>query len=180
MASKYIAIEGVVEWAKLFEHNRDKEGYNGAYAETNGRTTMNLNIEKSDYDKLKGAGFMGRGEPVGDKIKVKLTRKWETGRDWDSGQAEILRADGNSWDVDTDGEIGNGSVLRVLVILTPFPQVNATSTRFEKVKVLEHVPYGNNDRDGFYTDESSANPPNSPAPETSSGAMEEDMDEIPF
>jgi hypothetical protein len=152
IGNKKVVIEGIANWAKVFESNRDMEGYQGAYADTNGRTTIELILDKENADKLTKAGSMKRGRPVDGGIAVKLDRKWETGRDWDSGAPEVLRADGNPWDVNVDGFIGNGSKVRVMAVVTDFPEKRVRSTRLEMVKVLEHVPYEGVD-DQFRKDE---------------------------
>lgn len=126
----------------------------------------------------------GKPDPAGRGINVRLDRKWETGRDWDSGAPEVYRADGNPWDEAVDGKIGNGSYGRVLVIVTPLPDQGVVSTRLEKIKVLDHVKFENAD-DSFGKDESgySSSPPASqdtPAetPQTENSPTIED--EIPF
>jgi len=184
MASKKVVLEGIANWAKVFESNRDKEGYKGAYADTNGRTTIELILTQDEMDKLKKAGSMKRGRPVEGGISVKLDRKWETGRDWDSGAPEVFRADGNPWDEATDGYIGNGSTVRVQAVVTPFPDKGVTSTRLEMVKVLELVPFASAD-DGFRADESGGvgQPKKDEAPVTAPAyaASTKDIDDsIPF
>ena len=37
-----ITVSGTAKWAKVFEENRDKEGYQGQYADTNGRCTIDV------------------------------------------------------------------------------------------------------------------------------------------
>lgn len=185
MATKYVTLEGIAEWAKLFEHNRDKTGYKGAYEATDGRTTINLIIAPEDMNKLQNAGSMKRGTPdgLGRGVNVKLDRKWNTGRDWDSGAPEVLRPDGNPWDVAVDGEIGNGSKVRVQVAVTDMPKQGVVSTRLEKVKVLDLVAYEGRDSE-FYKDETGDTPVPSPeakAVKEKAPAQElQDSDEIPF
>lgn len=52
MASKYVNLEGILEWAKVFESNRDLEGYKGAFKDTNGRTTLNMILSNEEFAKL--------------------------------------------------------------------------------------------------------------------------------
>lgn len=186
MATKYVTLEGIAEWAKVFEHNRDKTGYKGAFEATDGRTCINLIISKEDFDKLQKTGSMKRGtfDQAGRGINVKFDRKWNTGRDWDSGAPEVLRPDGNPWDVETDGEIGNGSLVRIQVAVTDLPKQGVVSTRLEKVKVLNLVQYEGRDSE-FYRDETTES---APAPKESAKsaskkaepALEPVEDEIPF
>lgn len=184
MASKYVTLEGTCEWAKVFEQNRDMSGYKGAYEATNGRTTINLILDQEEFAKLQSSGSMKRGKPTSDgKINVKVDRKFETGRDWDSGAPEVLRPDGNPWDYEEDGMIGNGSKVRVQVVVTDLPKQGVVTTRLEKVKVLELEEYEGRDSD-FYKDESDGSTPKpSPKPEAKGpdpDANSEFDDEIPF
>lgn len=186
ITNKKVVLEGVANWAKVFESNRDMEGYKGAYKEFNGATSIELILDDENWDKLKRSGTMKRGKPTDGGTAVKLERKWETGKDWDSGAPEVLRADGNPWDVDTDGFIGNGSTVRVMAVVTDFPDKGVSSTRLEMVKVLEHVPYEGVDEQ-FRKDESgkSASPKAATQSEVKKGqalspAKADLDDEIPF
>lgn len=155
MASKKVILEGIAMWSKVFESNRDLEGYKGAYKETDGRTSIDIILDDENFEKLKRSGSMKRGkpDPDGRGTMVKVDRKFNTGRDWDSGAPEVLRADGNPWDLEVDGFIGNGSKVRLMVVVTEFPDKGVTSTRLEMVKVLEHVPH-EGIADSFRKDES--------------------------
>lgn len=145
MASKRVILEGTAMWAKVFEDNRDLEGFKGAYADTNGRTTINVLLDADNYKKLQSSGTMKRGKPDGDLMNVKFDRKWETGRDFDSGPPTILKADGNPWHFETDGYIGNGSIVKVLLDVTDLPKHGVVSTRLDTVKVLKKENYDNTD-----------------------------------
>lgn len=153
ITNKKVIVEGTANWCKIFESNRDMEGYKGAYKEFDGATSLELVLDADNWGKLQRSGSMKRGKPVAGGTAVKLERKWKTGKDWDSGAPEVLRADGNPWDVDTDGFVGNGSKVRVMVVVTDFPDKGVSSTRLEMVKILEHVPYEGVD-DQFRKDES--------------------------
>lgn len=190
MASKYVTVEGIMEWAKVFEANRDMEGYKGAFKDTNGRTTLNMILSNEEFAKVTKSGSMKRGkpDPAGRGVAVKFDRKWETGRDWDSGAPEVYRADGNPWSLEEDGEIGNGSYGRVQIVVTPLPDQGVVSTRLEKIKVLDHVKFAGRD-DGFTQDESGfsggASESSDPAPQPPTQQVEapssHDLDDqIPF
>jgi hypothetical protein len=190
MASKKVVLEGIAMWAKIFETNRDLEGYKGAYKDTDGRTSIDLILDKENMEKLNRSGSMKRGkpDPEGRGTMVKVDRKFNTGRDWDSGAPEVLRADGNPWDVNTDGFVGNGSKVRVMVVVTDFPDKGVTSTRLEMVKILEHVPH-EGVADSFRKDESvnGTTPKATPSPEVSKESQPKPKvvladveDDIPF
>lgn len=174
--STYVNIEGIAEWAKVFESNRDLEGYRGAWKDTDGRTTINIILPDDQFQILKDAGSLKKGkpDPDGRGINVKLDRKWNTGRDWDSGQPEIFRADGSVWDLETDGYIGNGSKVLLRVCVTYLPDQDTHSTRLDRIKVIDHVPYERNDP--FTQDMTGGSPGHSPSTE----GWEHLEDEIPF
>lgn len=185
ITNKKVIVEGIANWGKIFASNRDMEGYKGAYKEYDGATSIELVLDSDNWEKLKRSGTMKRGKPVDGGTAVKLERKWNTGKDWDSGAPEVLRADGNPWDVDTDGFIGNGSKVRVMAVVTDFPDKGVSSTRLEMVKVLELVPYEGVD-DQFRKDESGGTQPKAAAPEVKTEQkpvpkVADDLDqEIPF
>lgn len=179
---KFVNIEGVAEWAKIFKSNRDLEGYRGAWKDTDGRTSINIILEPTEFEKLKEAGSLKKGKNVDGGINVKLDRKWDTGRDWDGGEPEIYRADGSRWDLDEDGYIGNGSKVRLQVSVAYLPDQDTYSTVLEKVKVLDLIPYQK--KDDFSSDESgggSSPAPKSTKPTPHHNYHNDDLeDEIPF
>jgi hypothetical protein len=187
MASKNVILEGVSMWAKVFEDNRDMHGYKGAYDDTNGRTTINVLLDADNYKKLQSSGTMKRGKPEGDLMNVKFERKWDTGRDFDSGPPQVLKSDGNPWVFEDDGYIGNGSIVKVLINVTDLPKQGVVSTRLETVKVLKKEEY-DNANDLMTKDESDLygsavqddpEPIKDDVEETSDAYLFED-DEIPF
>lgn len=189
MASKKVVLEGIAMWCKVFAENRDLEGYKGAYKDTDGRTSIDIVLDADNFEKLKKSGSMKRGKPdsEGRGTVVKIDRKFNTGRDWDSGAPEVLKADGNPWDSSVDGYIGNGSKVRIMAVVTDFPDKGVTSTRLEMVKVLEHVPH-EGVADSFRKDESvnGETPKIDPTPEPQAPKKEapkplaELEDDIPF
>lgn len=186
ITNKKVVLEGIAEWAKLFESNRDKVGYNGAYEDTNGRTSVNLILDADNYDLLRKSGSMKRGKPdtEGRGTSVKVDRKWESDKDWDSGAPEIYRADGNPWVLEEDGYIGNGSKVRVNLTVTHYPDRGVAATRLDAVKVLELVPFEGGD-DAMTKDESGGvgQPKVStegPKPKAPTAPTEDIDDEIPF
>ena len=48
----------------------------------------------------------------GTKVKFH-DRKFNTGKDWDSGAPIVQKSDGSTWDISSDGTIGNGSTVEV-------------------------------------------------------------------
>jgi hypothetical protein len=142
-----ITVSGKAQWAKVFEDNRDKEGYQGQWADTSGRCTIDVIVDKDNQERVTNSVCMSKGKPNpdGDGHIFKFTRKFETANDWDGGAPKVYRPDGGEWDFITDGEIGNGS--DVLVELDVYQNKNygTTTTRLERVKVIKAVAFN---RDG--------------------------------
>jgi len=175
-----ITVTGLSQWAKVFEDNRDLDGYQGAYHDTNGRCTIEMILDEDNMQKLTDSGCMSRGKPdlEGRGTAVKLTRKFDTAYDWDGGAPKVYKADGAPWSFESDGAIGNGS--EVLVELDVYKNVKygTTTTRLERVKVLKAIGYnpqgGESGPDPFTANVVGENTP--PPPQS----VEEMVDEIPF
>ena len=70
MATKTIELTGTLEWAKLFESNRD----NGEYdVETDGATTVTLLMEDDVFKAMKDAGVRKQGKPDPDGKGIRVT-----------------------------------------------------------------------------------------------------------
>jgi len=81
---------------------------------------------------------------VGNGIfKTKFVRKFNTGRDWDSGAPVVTNSDGDTWNFDTDGPIGNGSTVEVMLSVYDTSYKDRPGTRLDSVKVINHVPVDN-------------------------------------
>lgn len=140
MATRMITLKGKGKWMKLFEQNRDKEGYNGAYQDFDGACTMDLYITKEEFQKLKDAKSATKlklDEDSGERF-VKLKRKFKDRYEWASGAPKVTRPDGVVWDFQADGPIGNGSEVEVLVSV--YDTTMTPGTRLESVKVIKAEP----------------------------------------
>lgn len=135
MAKDFLRITGTAMWAKLFERNRDRGEY---FKETDGKTTIEVILEKEELDKLKQAGSRLRPRITDDGLSVTLRRPWvhPTIEEF-GGPPQVVDADGNDWDDSVS--IGNGS--KVEVALEIYDTKLGKGTRLAGVKVLEHVPY---------------------------------------
>jgi len=133
MATRKVKLTGIAEWAKVFPQNRDMKGYEGAY-------------EDDNMEALKASRSIKRGspDPEGRGTKVKFVRKFDTGRDWDSGAPVVKKSDDSNWDFDIDGPIGNGSTVEVLLSVYDTRMKNIVGTRLDMVKVVDHVEYVGN------------------------------------
>jgi len=143
MATRKIKLTGIAEWAKVFTQNRDMKGFDGAYEDCDGACTIDVILDDDNMQTLKDSRSIKRGSPdsEGRGTKVKFVRKYDTGRDWDSGAPSVVHSDGTNWDLDTDGIIGNGSTVEVFLSVYDTKMKNIVGTRLDKVKVLDHVKY---------------------------------------
>ena len=124
-----------------------------------------------NYKKLKASKSMktGTDDALDRGKKVTFVRKFETGRDWDSGVPIVLKEDNTRWDYESDGPIGNGSIVEVTLAVYDIKKYGNTGTRLERVKVIEHKPYDPDGDEDTFT-----------APPKKESANETVSDEIPF
>ena len=143
MATRKVKLSGIAEWAKVFAQNRDMEGFDGVYKDHNGACTIDLIMDDDNLAALKASRSMKKGspDPQGRGTKVKFVRKFDTGRDWDSGAPTVKKSDGSDWDFSSDGPIGNGSTVEVELSVYDTSRPNIVGTRLDKVTVLDHVEY---------------------------------------
>ena len=149
MATRKVILTGIAEWAKVFEDNRDLKGFEGAYEEFDGACTIDMILDKENMDRLSASRSMKKGsaDAEGRGTRVRFVRKFNTGRDWDSGSPVVLKSDGNKWDMDVDGLIGNGSTVTVTLSVYDTSRKSIVGTRLDRVKVLEHVKPPSDDED---------------------------------
>ena len=140
MATKTIELTGTLEWAKLFEFNRDTGEYD---VETDGATTVTLLMEDDVFKAMKDAGVrkQGKPDPEGRGTRVTFKRPWKDkfDRDWAAGPPVVYGPAGTSWDSEVDGLIGNGSV--GVVFLDVYDTKMGTGCRLNGVQVIDHVPF---------------------------------------
>jgi len=153
MATRKVVLTGIAEWAKVFEDNRDLKGFEGAYEEFDGACTIDMILDKENMDRLSASRSMKKGSPdaEGRGTRVRFVRKFNTGRDWDSGSPTVLKSDGTKWDMDIDGLIGNGSTVAVTLSVYDTSRKSIVGTRLDRVKVLEHIKPPSDDDDEVAT-----------------------------
>ena len=158
MATRKVILVGIAEWAKVFEENRDKVGFKdgdapGTYEDTDGACTIDMILDKENMDRLIASKSMKKGSPdaEGRGTRVRFVRKFNTGRDWDSGSPVVVKSDGTTWDMDVDGLIGNGSTVAVTLSVYDTSRKSIVGTRLDRVKVLEHVKPPSDDDDEVAT-----------------------------
>lgn len=139
MATKTIALTGTASWAKVFEQNRDKRGFEDAYVPFDGAYTIDLTMDKYNFDKLADTGAAKASKMKQKEVEklgetnLKFVRKHADRFEWSSGAPEVKRPDGKIWDFETDGVIPNGS--EVTVYVDVYTTSKATGTRLVSVQV---------------------------------------------
>ena len=149
MATRKVVLTGIGEWAKFFEDNRDMKGFEGAWEEFNGACTIDMILDDENMQILRNSKSMKKGtpDPEGRGTKVRLIRKFETGRDWDSGAPVVTKSDGSKWNYEEDGTIGNGSTVQVTLSVYDTSRKGIVGTRLDRIKVINHVEYQPEDED---------------------------------
>ena len=153
--TKYTEVTtvGPIEWARIFEDNRDMQGYEGMYAECEGAYTLTQILDKTQFEKLKKAG--SQKKPIQKRlmdgvIAIKFERKHlvktsdGTAIEKAGGPPKVVNASGTVWDADVDGLIGNGSIAEVTNLLTSFKGKDGTNicrTTLTKIKIVDHLVY---------------------------------------
>ena len=154
MATKYTEVKttGSIEWAKVFETNRDMTGYEGAYVDFEGAYTVQQILAKDEYAKLQAAGTQKKPNQkrlMDGELMIKFERKHKiTSRDGKvipqaGGAPKVMNADGTAWDKEVNGLIGNGSTAEVTNLITTFKGNDGkmySRTTMTEVKIIEHIP----------------------------------------
>lgn len=142
MGTRKVKLRGIGYWAKVFEDNRDKTGYENALEDIGGQTTIDIDLDDEMVEKVRKSQSMKKGKPSEENegmTRFKFTRKWQ--ERYGGGAPIVLKEDGTEWDYDEDGPIGNGSEVEVVLSVYDTTRKNIVGTRLEKVKVVNHVPY---------------------------------------
>lgn len=152
MAFKSVTTTGPIEWARIFEDNRDLEGYQGAYKECEGAYTLSQILSKEEFQKLQQAGTQKK--PVQKRLmdgelvikyerKHKVTTKDGTAVLKAGGPPKVVDAEGKPWTAD-HGAIGNGSVAEVTNLISTFKGMDGkmySRTSLVEVKIINHIKY---------------------------------------
>lgn len=150
---KEVVTVGPIEWAKIFEENREMSGFEGIYEDSEGAYTVNQILTKDEFEKLKKSGSQKRPNQkrlMDGEISVKFERrhlvKTKAGVEVAKagGAPKVVGPNGKKWDVETDGLIGNGTIAEVTNLVSTFPGQDGkliSRTSLSKVKIMELVPY---------------------------------------
>ncbi|MBL4795816.1 MAG: hypothetical protein JKY50_00220 [Oleispira sp.] len=146
--TRTVTVEGIANWAKVFEQNRDMKGWcgptgtaKGTYEDCDGAYTLNLIMDTDNSATLKASGSMKELQPADDGLQVKLIRKHKGPFEAASGAPKVFHKDGTPWDIEVDGTIGNGSRVSVTSSIYDIKSYGTTGTRLESVTVLDLVVY---------------------------------------
>jgi hypothetical protein len=155
-----------ISWAKVFESNRDMEGYKGNAVATEGQYQVTVELDRSQRQLLKTAGSaVDIKFDIDGNATATLRRPHKHARfDWAGGEPKVTKPDGTPWLLAEDGFINNGSLAEVG--FSVYTTSGTNGTRLEYIKVLEHAE----------REERTPEPPEPPKP-VSNGKGEE---EIPF
>ena len=153
MAYKEVTTKGPIEWAKVFERNREMEGYDGAYIDCEGAYTVVQILSKEELEKLKKAGTQKKpiekrlldGELAIKFVREHLVKKKDgTVIPQAGGAPKVVGPNGKPWNLEEDGMIGNGTIAEVTNLINTFKGSDGkmrSRTSLTKVKIIEHVPY---------------------------------------
>lgn len=142
MATRKVKLTGLIYWAKVFSENRDLTGFENALVDIGGQTSVDVEMDSENMAKLSKARSMKKGSPSQDNeglTRVKFTRKWT--ENYGGGAPTVTKEDGQLWDYDMDGTIGNGSEGEVILSVYDTSRKGIVGTRLDKIKVTKHKPY---------------------------------------
>lgn len=174
--TKTVKISCIIEWAKVFEANRDKTGPNGVWEDHGGATTVDMLMDDANYKTWCDSGAQQRDKKGEDAPlhRVKIKRKWvDRFPNW-GGEPAVVHASGKPWDIAIDGLIGNGS--KAIVFVDVYEAKGLVGSRLGAVQVLEHVSYESEGSYGYSFENLSGDEP-SPSKEP---ANKEFADDLPF
>lgn len=180
--TKYLELFAKLEWAKVFESNRDRAEWS---RETDGEYKVTMILSDEDAGKLKEAGCGLKMEKTDEGTRVTVKRPHKHPRhEWAGGMPKLADVKGQPWDLETHGLIGNGSTGLVTVsVFEAGP--NRFGTRLESLQVVDHVVYETEGQPRFkdLSSLSSGGADSSEEPSASPAKKEEPAlvgDEIPF
>lgn len=141
MATTKHKITAPVKWAKVFEQNRDMDGFEGAARAYDGQYIVNVVLDKATREEFKKSGSAARPNlDKDDDMVVKLKRKHKDRFEESSGAPQVTKADGTVWDYKVDGPIGNNSICEIEYEVYTTKMSNGTRLISLKVIQAEELP----------------------------------------
>ena len=139
--AKKFSIEGTGMWVRVFEDNRDMDGFNGAYQNCDGAYTLDLIFNEEAKDKFLLSGSAKKPKEIEPgQYKTKFVRKHKGPFAAASGAPKVVWSDGSEYDYEVEGPIGNGSILEIQGEVYP-TKMGVNGTRINKVIIKEHVAF---------------------------------------
>ena len=136
MPSTQIDIKGTLDWAKVFESNRDHNEWN---EDKDGEYKVTVTTDKKTADALKKAGCQKKIEEVDGGHRITVVRPHVGSQDWMGGAPVVADKSGKEWNFEEKGFIGNGS--KGIVKVEIYPTKVGSGTRLVGLQVLDHVVY---------------------------------------
>lgn len=136
MPSTQIDIKGTLDWAKVFESNRDHNEWN---EDKDGEYKVTVTTDKKTADALKKAGCQKKIEEVDGGHRITVVRPHVGLQDWMGGAPVVADKSGKEWNFEEKGFIGNGS--KGIVKVEIYPTKVGSGTRLVGLQVLDHVVY---------------------------------------
>ena len=141
MATKTIQIPATLEWAKLFETNRDFK-YD---QETDGACSVDLIVDEDGVKLIESSGIRKVGKPTdcgNTRYKMKRPFHLANGPDWACGPPKVYQPNGQPWVLDELGLIGNGST--GVAFVDVYDSTMGVGCRLKAVQVINHIPHESN------------------------------------
>ncbi len=148
--STYLTLTGKGYWCRVFPENKDATGFDDALKDTGGQYVLQMTLDSEGLRQLTEANSQTVDYPKvmqdddgNDITTYKFKRQHEKYSkagallDWASGAPKVTNDDGQPWDVEEDGFLGNGTELEIRVCVYKAGPV--VGTRLESIKVLDLV-----------------------------------------
>jgi hypothetical protein len=170
MPSTQHEIKGKIEWAKVFEVNRDRADF---HTETDGMYKVTVVTDEATMKSMKKEGLGKTFKETDGGWAVTLDRPHKGRYDWQGGQPVVADITGKTWNLEDKGFIGNGS--EGIVKFELYDAGARKGSRLLGLQVLNHVVYeseGGSSQPPMFTDHSSSAGASTPT--------QEPEDSIPF
>lgn len=154
--TKYGVFEGEIYYARVFTGNMDD---GEIHEKTEGQyNCVFIPKDEEELNKMRKLGFPDKSmgnqmireyEAAGGRKGMKLKRPNKHPKIEDFGGAPVVThgLTEKVWDMDVDGELGNGTKVKVKISI--YGEGSTASVRLEKVAVLELVPYAASEAIGW-------------------------------
>jgi hypothetical protein len=174
MPSTQYDIKGRIEWAKVFESNRDRAEF---HQETDGMYKVTVATDEATMKSLKKAGLGKTFKETDHGWSVTLERPHKGKHEWQGGPPIVADITGKAWNLEDKGFIGNGS--EGIVKFELYDAGARKGSRLLGLQVLDHVVYesegGSSQPRSMFSDHSQSSGGSS-----SSTSSQEPQDSIPF